>query len=341
MIRGMRELGEIVAEVLEAGRAREQVFADNARQLGQAVTTLLEALTGPGRVHTCGEGRSRHLAAYLAEVFFAGDGTRALPARLLEGPPGPEGLSRAVEAHVREGDVLLLLAVEDSPRVAHALARARELGARSLAILTPEASLTAGCDLGIVVDLEGHHALEGFLAVGHALWEMVHDGLVRVRRGDDPLPPPSPPDPELVPRFGGGEREEPARPKAASRPERRRSTRITVRDAYVRWRDDRFPEPDEYAEPHLLEDLSLTGLRFRGSRAQDLQIGDEVFACLDLPLYTEPVRLRAQVRRLAKIKEPGGYVYSVGAKVVEWIADARQRVRRVVEDDSLRTLRRR
>jgi len=331
----VRDLGEIVTEALEAGRARQQVFARNAHEIGQAVATLLEALTDRRQVHLLGEGRCRPLATYVADLMFEGDGGRGLPARLLDGGPGPDGLARAVEAHAREGDVLLLLALEVSTRVSRAVSRARELDARPIAVLTPEAAQALACQPNIVVDLEGPHAIEGFLAIAHALWDVVSDGLVRVRRGDDLDPePPAQPEPGTVPSFG--EREE-----AKKRPERRRSTRITVRDAFVRWRKDRFPAAGEYHEPHLLEDLSLTGLRFRGAAARDLTIGDEVYACIELPLQAAPVQLRAQVRRLVKLKEPGGVTYAAGVKVTEWIGEARQRVRDVVESDTLRAVRRR
>ena len=56
-------MGEIVTEALEAGRARQQVFARNAHEIGQAVAALLEALTDRHQIHLIGEGRCRHLAA--------------------------------------------------------------------------------------------------------------------------------------------------------------------------------------------------------------------------------------------------------------------------------------
>ena len=123
--------------------------------------------------------------------------------------------------------------------------------------------------------------------------------------------------------------------------ERRRATRVSVRDAVLRWGREDFPGTDRYHEPYSLDDLSLTGLRFMGP-TQELKVGDIVHLALDFPAYPDPVRVKAQVRRVASATAAEGpEAFTVGVRFVQWVGDAEVRVRRLVENVQLRSVRRR
>lgn len=156
-------------------------------------------------------------------------------------------------------------------------------------------------------------------------------------------PPGGIPSPALPPSPA---RADPARPWGPSGPrprapvkERRRATRVNVRDAVLRWGREDFPGAgDRPQEPYPLDDLSLTGLRFMGP-PQDLKVGEIVHLLLDFPAYPDPVRVKAQVRR---VNGPdGGTPAAVGVRFVQWVGDAEVRVRRLVENAQLRSVRRR
>lgn len=150
-------------------------------------------------------------------------------------------------------------------------------------------------------------------------------------RGDPAQVPPT--KDELRPPWGAGGA---APQKKAPVKERRRATRVTVRDAVLRVGKDDFPAVDRYEDGLALDDLSLTGLRFLGP-SQDLKVGDLVHLLLDFPAYPEPVRVKGQVRRI----EGTDLHTVVGVRFVQWVADAEVRVRRLIENVQLRSVRRR
>jgi hypothetical protein len=117
--------------------------------------------------------------------------------------------------------------------------------------------------------------------------------------------------------------------------ERRRATRVNVRDAVLSWGREDFPAAGPPGQ-HPLDDLSLTGLRFMGPPG-DLKVGDILHLSLDFPAYPDPVRVKAQVRRVSAPDAPP----AVGVRFVQWVGDAEVRVRRLVENVQLRTVRRR
>ena len=114
---------------------------------------LLEAVRAKSCVHFLGEGPLLEIAAYLAGAFHNGDGTRVLPARVLaECPTGPDRYLKAVEAFVRRGDVLFLMANSVTPRVERAAKTAKTRGARVLGLLGQQArGLVGYCEVAIVV----------------------------------------------------------------------------------------------------------------------------------------------------------------------------------------------
>jgi phosphoheptose isomerase len=120
--------------------------------------------------------------------------------------------------------------------------------------------------------------------------------------------------------------------------ERRRSTRFNVRDTIVRFRRDAYPDGRTYLEANSLDDLSLTGLRFVG-RPGELEIGDVLFFAIDFPAFPEPVRFKGEVRRL--IPRGGGETVAAGVRFLEYVGDAEGKIRRLLEHENLRAVRRR
>ena len=120
--------------------------------------------------------------------------------------------------------------------------------------------------------------------------------------------------------------------------ERRRAPRVDVKDALVRFSPDDYPRSGSLHDAHGLEDLSLTGMRFVGP-GHDLEVGDAVFCALDIPAFPEPIRVKAQVRRKSRLKNDRGY--STGVRFVQSGGDAETKVRRLIENTNLRSVRRR
>ncbi|MBX3471650.1 MAG: PilZ domain-containing protein [Planctomycetes bacterium] len=136
-----------------------------------------------------------------------------------------------------------------------------------------------------------------------------------------------------------GAQQAPRRPEQAqTKAERRRAARITVKDALVRFGKGDFPAAGAYHEPYLLEDLSLTGMRFLG-RSKDYEVGDLLCFALDFPAFPEPVRVKGEVRRVIRLKNGAGF--GAGVRFVQYQGDAEARVRRLLESAPLRTVRRR
>ncbi|MCO5166868.1 MAG: PilZ domain-containing protein [Planctomycetes bacterium] len=142
----------------------------------------------------------------------------------------------------------------------------------------------------------------------------------------------------VVPR-GAQQQQAPRRPEAGqSKAERRRAARITVKDALVRFDKGDFPAAGAYHEPHVLEDLSLTGMRFLG-RSKAYEVGDVLCFALDFPAFPEPVRVKGEVRRVVRLKNGAGF--GAGVRFVQYHGDAEARVRRLLESAPLRAVRRR
>ncbi len=121
------------------------------------------------------------------------------------------------------------------------------------------------------------------------------------------------------------------------RSERRRAPRINVRDGIVRAARGAFPDGRTYHEPHTLDDLSLTGLSWSG-RDPGLQVGEACYLSLDVPAFPRPVLVRAEVRRVTR---RGPDTWAVGVRFSEFVADAEERIQRLLDVPQLRAVRRR
>lgn len=177
-------LERVVGQALEASRVKEQVLSRQAREISLAAGLLLEAARSERDVHLLGEGTLVPQARYLARVFHqAGSGDQIVGARLLaDESAGSEGYSRAVQAFVSMGEILLVLAAEPTPRLQRALEAARGRDVRTLGLLGMGAQpLVSEFEVAILVPSPHPFVIaETLLSVGHVLQGLVLAGLERL-----------------------------------------------------------------------------------------------------------------------------------------------------------------
>jgi len=124
--------------------------------------------------------------------------------------------------------------------------------------------------------------------------------------------------------------------------ERRRARRVNVKDALLSFARGGFPDDEgQPAARHALDDLSLTGLSFtaRSKEGPPAKIGDALFVLLDFPAFVDRIKVQAEVRRVEPLADRSGY--AVGVRFSRFLDDAQAKVRRLVENDALRGVRRR
>ena len=107
-------------------------------------------------------------------------------------------------------------------------------------------------------------------------------------------------------------------------------------DALVRLAVDDFPTPGD--QGYSLDDLSLTGLRYVCAEP-DQEIGQLVHLTIDFPAFPLPVRVKGEIRRVIELEEPGSY--GTGIRFVEYVGDAQRQIKRLLDGDKLRGVRRR
>ncbi|MBI3724881.1 SIS domain-containing protein [bacterium] len=135
------------------------------------------------------------------------------------------------------------------------------------------------------------------------------------------------------------------RPQGDNADDRRRANRVHVRDAIVSFAKDAFPDGSP-PNGHSLENLSLTGISFQvkarepgNPESMDVGIGDAVFVLLDVPAFVDRIRVQGDVRRIALLPDRTGF--AVGVRFQRFLDDAQAKVRRLVENEALRGVRRR
>jgi len=126
--------------------------------------------------------------------------------------------------------------------------------------------------------------------------------------------------------------------------ERRRARRVSVRDALLCFGRGAFPDDEQQPTArHPLEDLSLTGLSFtikNGDGAEPpAKVGESLFVLLDFPAFVDRIKVMADVRRVEPLADRSGH--AVGVRFARFLDDAQAKVRRLVENDALRGVRRR
>jgi hypothetical protein len=125
--------------------------------------------------------------------------------------------------------------------------------------------------------------------------------------------------------------------------ERRRARRVTVKDAVVCFGRGVFPDDEEQpVARHTLDDLSLTGLSFTITTPKNgapARVGESLFVLLDFPAFVDRIKVQGEVRRVAPLGDRSGF--TVGVRFSRFLDDAQAKVRRLVENDALRGVRRR
>ncbi len=128
-----------------------------------------------------------------------------------------------------------------------------------------------------------------------------------------------------------------------SNEERRRARRVSVKDALLCFAKGGFPDDEtQPAARHALDDLSLTGLSFTAKGMKNgppAKVGDALFVLLDFPAFVDKIKVQGEVRRVEPLPDRTGY--AVGVRFSRFLDDAQAKVRRLVENDALRGVRRR
>lgn len=176
----MKGLEAVIAQVLEAGRLKQRLLADEARQISQVAGSLLAAARVPRTIHVCGEGQLWTLADLIARRFRGeGEGLLA-PARAF-----PRDIdARQLLAYVNHDEALLVMSADPASRLGPILRQAQGQGVQTLALLTREtAPLASYCEAAIVVPSEDIRVVsEVFLSLGHVLVGLVAQGLNATHR---------------------------------------------------------------------------------------------------------------------------------------------------------------
>jgi phosphoheptose isomerase len=134
-----------------------------------------------------------------------------------------------------------------------------------------------------------------------------------------------------------------AKPEDGPREERRRARRVSVRDALLCFAKGSFPDDENQPTVrHPLEDLSLTGLSFTVKDAagvEPVKVGESLHVLLDFPAFVDRIKVLADVRRVEPLADRSGH--AIGVRFARFLDDAQAKVRRLVENDALRGVRRR
>lgn len=177
-----------IAVKRETAEKYAAVIADMAR-------VMIEALRNDHRIYIAGNGGSaadaQHIAGELVGRFAME--RKALPVVALTTDTSvltavandygfDEVFRRQVEAHVREGDVLLCISTSgDSPNVLRALEEAKKRGAHVLALAGRDGgALARAAELCVTVPAqETWRIQETHITIGHILCELIESELFR------------------------------------------------------------------------------------------------------------------------------------------------------------------
>jgi len=184
------------ALVRRSMETQDKLMAQHAAQVVAMADVCIESLGKGGKLLLCGNGGSAaHAQHFAAEMLV-----RLRPEVNREGVPAialtldasaltacandyafEDYFERMTRALGRPGDVLIGLTTSGrSPNVIRALRAARKIGIASLGLLggTGGAAL-AECDMALVVpSSETGRIQEAHMVIGHALTELIEDGLL-------------------------------------------------------------------------------------------------------------------------------------------------------------------
>ncbi|HKU54554.1 MAG TPA: SIS domain-containing protein [Rhizomicrobium sp.] len=175
---------------------KQKLIADHADQVVAMADVCIDSLCSGGKLLLCGNGGSaadaQHLAAELLVRLRPEVNRDGVPAIALTLDPSSMTacgndyafevyFERMTRALGRPGDILIGITTSGrSPNVIKAMQAARQIGMKTLGLLggTGGAAL-AECDLALVVpSTETGRIQEAHIAIGHALMELIEDGLI-------------------------------------------------------------------------------------------------------------------------------------------------------------------
>lgn len=188
---------EYVRDMLRRSIAvKQKLMADHCEQLVVLADLCIESLANGGKLLICGNGGSaadaQHLAAELLVRLRPNVNRDGLPAIALAMDSSAMTAcgndysyevfyERMVKALGRKGDVLIAITTSGkSPNVIRALKAARARGITAIGFLGCDGGpALADCDAALVVpDTETGRIQEGHITMGHALMELIEDGLL-------------------------------------------------------------------------------------------------------------------------------------------------------------------
>jgi D-sedoheptulose 7-phosphate isomerase len=175
---------------------KEKLIAHHAGQIVAMADLCIKSLCKGGKLMLCGNGGSaadaQHLAAEMLVRLKSEVNREGLPALALTLDPSAitacandyafeAYFERMTRALGRPGDVLIGLTTSGrSPNVVNALRAARQIGMTSLGLLGGTGGeALAECDMALVVpSSETGRIQESHMVIGHALMELIEDGLL-------------------------------------------------------------------------------------------------------------------------------------------------------------------
>lgn len=194
---GTTARAEYVREVLRRSIAvKEKLIAGHCESVVQLADICIEAIANGGKLMFCGNGGSAADAQHLAAEMLVRlrphvdrDGLPAIALAMDSSAMTACGndysydafFERMVRTLGRKGDVLIGITTSGkSPNVIRALKAARERGIAAVGFLGGNGGpALAECDAALVVpDTETGRIQESHITMGHALMELIEDGLL-------------------------------------------------------------------------------------------------------------------------------------------------------------------
>jgi D-sedoheptulose 7-phosphate isomerase len=188
---------EYVRDMLRRSIAvKEKLIADHCESVVRLADLCIESVANGGKLLFCGNGGSAADAQHLAAEMLVRlrphvdrDGLPAIALAMDSSAMTACGndysyevfYERMVKALGRKGDVLIAITTSGkSPNVIRALKAARERGIVAIGFLGGNGGpALAECDAALIVpDTETGRIQEGHITMGHALMELIEDGLL-------------------------------------------------------------------------------------------------------------------------------------------------------------------
>ena len=183
------DLQQKITEALEEHLAVTQQLTAMAHLILQVASEVVETLRRQGKVVLCGNGGSasdaQHIAAEMQGIRAHPDTPQGLLALVLTENTAlltaisndvgyPAAFRRQVEAIVRSDDLVIGLSTSGrSPNVIEAIRAARQLGARTVALLGEQGTLADLADMAICIPSTSVPRIqEAHMLIGHLICEM-------------------------------------------------------------------------------------------------------------------------------------------------------------------------